>query len=178
MAGTEDALTCTLDAVLTDGSDGELRQLLYGLFAVSRTLDAIRERLGARIGVSGFQFHILTALNDLKYSEPVGIKQLAAHLRVAPPNVTVEVAKLVRKGLLSKRRNAADGRAVDIALTAAGRRAIARILPDLRALNDEMFAGIDGKTFRAALAAVTRIDANGKHQAAGSQPAAADTTPD
>lgn len=154
--------TCSLPEILRDGSDADLRTYLYDLFSVSRMLDFIRETMGARLGISGFQFHLLMAVNDLGPEDPPGIKRLAAHLRVAAPNVTVEVNKLVDMGLLEKRRDEKDGRAVNIHLTRRAVRAVDAVLPFVRDVNDRMFAGLDRDSFQAARRAMLLLSRNGE----------------
>lgn len=158
---TRSPATCTLPEILRNGSDAGLRTFLYDLFSVARMLDHIRETMGARLGISGFQFHLLMAIHDLD-GQPAGdsapgVKQLARHLRAAPPNVTVEVAKLVRAGLLEKRRDAQDGRAVNIRLTAKGAAAVESALPFVRDINDRMFGALDRATFDGARTALGLI---------------------
>lgn len=51
--------------------------------------------------------------------------QLAQALAVAPPKVTALLDRLAARALLERQRSAADGRATDVVLTAAGR-ALAR----------------------------------------------------
>ena len=159
--------TCTLPDILRDGSDADLRTLLYSLFSVSRILEGIREALGARLGITGVQFHLLMALVDLRDTGPVGIQTLSGHLRVAPPHVTVEVAKLVKRGLLEKRRDPDDGRAVSIRLTAKAEREIAAVLPLVRSINDRMFSGLDRPAFDAVREAMLLIGRNGEDVVAG-----------
>ena len=151
--------TTTLPAVLRDGSDADLRAFLYDLFAAAGQLAAIRESFAARLGMTGLQFHILMAVQDLAPDGPVGIKQLSAHLRIAPPNATVEVSKLVAADLLEKRRAESDGRAVEIRLTRKANSALNGLHPLVRDTNDRMFRDLDRKSFdtvRRSLAAIRR----------------------
>lgn len=163
-------LTCTLPEIVGDGSDADLRSFLYGLFSVSHMLSGIRDALGSRLGITGAQFHLLMAVQDLSAEGSVGVKQLAGHLRVAPPNVTVEVAKLVKLGLLEKRPDPSDGRAVDIRLTRSGERGVRSIMPFLRDTNDRMFRDLDADMFRTALEAILTVRRNGEAVMAGDDP--------
>jgi len=61
---------------------------------------------------------------------------------VAGPHVTTEIGKLVEGGLVEKRISETDSRAVDIRLTAGGRRRLRRLPTRVRAANDVLFEGM------------------------------------
>ena len=72
----------------------------------------------------------------------IGVRAISEHLHVAGPHVTAEVGKLVEAGLVEKRTDDRDSRAVDIRLTSEGRRALRRLTPLVRRANDVLFAGM------------------------------------
>ena len=71
----------------------------------------------------------------------LGIKTLAGQLHVAAANVTAEVGKLVKKGILDKQPHPKDSRAVLIRLTAEGTAILHELTPLLRRINDRLFSG-------------------------------------
>ncbi len=93
-----------------------LRALIGALSRSARTIEA-------RTGVSNAQVFVL---QQLQTEEALGINALAARARTGQSAVSIVVRRLVRHGLVSRRRSAADGRRVVVSLTVAGRALIRR----------------------------------------------------
>jgi MarR family transcriptional regulator, organic hydroperoxide resistance regulator len=74
-------------------------------------------------GVSGSQLWILHELNSAK---GIGVSELAAKLAIHQSTCSQLVDKLVRAGLVTKDRQARDQRRVELAVSARGRRILAR----------------------------------------------------
>jgi DNA-binding MarR family transcriptional regulator len=114
-----------------DDTSAEER-LLVGLSRIGHVL-----RSQAWDGVSGKGIHPTQAqvLVAIARSRPPGprLSELADHLAVTPPTVSESVAALERKGLLERRSDPADGRAIRLNLTRAGREAADELAewPDL-----------------------------------------------
>jgi DNA-binding MarR family transcriptional regulator len=102
---------------------------------------ALRRALAASVGLSAAEYAILLATWHLQKKGSVAINTLAAQLHVAAANVTAEVGKLVKKGILSKRPHPDDTRAVSIGLTADGDAILGELTPLLRDINDRLFSG-------------------------------------
>jgi DNA-binding MarR family transcriptional regulator len=73
------------------------------------------------------QFDVLAQL--ARRPEGATPKELAGELLVTAGNLTGIVERLVRAGLVERRRDAGDGRVRRLRLTPAGRRRMARVLP-------------------------------------------------
>ncbi len=96
-------------------------------------LDAIRRivrllRLSShtsqsRLAVSGAQLFVLQKLGE---SPLASIADLARRTLADPSSVSVVVAKLVQRGLVSRRTSKGDARRAELALTDAGRRLLRR----------------------------------------------------
>ncbi|MGD2131947.1 MAG: MarR family transcriptional regulator [Maricaulaceae bacterium] len=108
-----------------------------GCLALGSRLKRIGERLqsqaqdlidSADVDVPSAQFPVLAALDRLG---PLSIGDLAQSLGVSQPGVTRMVGKLEAAGWLASRRSADDRRVSTIALTAAGRRVVARSKRDV-----------------------------------------------
>jgi DNA-binding MarR family transcriptional regulator len=93
-----------------------LRALIGALSRSARTIEA-------RTGVSNAQVFVL---QQLQAEEALGINALAARARTGQSAVSIVVRRLVRRGLVTRRRSAADGRRVVVSLTLAGRALIRR----------------------------------------------------
>ena len=138
--------TVGVEALLLAGNDAAFRDFVADLFAAASGMQAVRRALGKSTGLTGAEIAMLLALRRLSGSTggagSVGVRALAEHLHVAGPHVTSEVGKLVEAGLVEKRVDPSDNRAVDIQLTGEGRRALRRLTPKVRAANDVLFAGM------------------------------------
>lgn len=135
-------MTVGVEALLIAGSDALFRDFVADLFAAASGMQAVRRSLGRATGLTGSEIAMLLAIRRLADSGSIGIKAIAEHLRVAGPHVTAEIGKLVEAGLVEKRTDAADNRAVDIRLTSEGRMQLRRLTPLVRKANDVLFAGM------------------------------------
>ena|SRR5689334_14649954 len=101
-------------------------ELVDTVLAASRALVAVAARSLAAVGddVTLPQYRALVVLAA---SGPQGTVELAAALAVNPSTATRMCDRLVRKGLVRRRRQAGDRRAVRIALTPAGRDLVAEV---------------------------------------------------
>jgi DNA-binding MarR family transcriptional regulator len=94
--------------------------------AIRRIVRTLRESArGAEkdVGVSGAQLFVLHRLRD---GGPLTINELADATATHQSSVSVVVGRLVERGLVSRGVSRADRRRREVALTAAGRRLIAR----------------------------------------------------
>jgi MarR family transcriptional regulator, organic hydroperoxide resistance regulator len=102
---------------------------------------SLRRALASTVDLSAAEFSVLLAVWTLQKRGPQGIGAIARHLHVDATHVTAEVGKLVAKGLLRKRRNPEDTRAVIVEITKPGTTALTRLAPLLRRINDRLFGG-------------------------------------
>lgn len=135
-------LTVGVEELLEAGDDAAFRDFVADLFAAASGMLAVRRALGKATGLTGAEIAMLLAIRRLSGAGSVNVKALAEHLHVAGPHVTAETAKLVEAGLVEKRVDQADSRAVDIRLTGEGKRALRKLTPLVRAANDVLFAGM------------------------------------
>jgi hypothetical protein len=73
-------LSVTRSEILTDGADREFRRLIHRMLIGQARLDAIRESIATRIGVSGTQYHMLMWVLHLQGTAGVSIGALADFL--------------------------------------------------------------------------------------------------
>jgi MarR family transcriptional regulator, organic hydroperoxide resistance regulator len=142
-------LSVTRAEILTDGSDREFRRLIHRMLIGQARLDAIRESIAARIGVSGTQYHMLMSVLHLQGTAGVSIGALADYLEVTGPHVTGIVGKLVREGFVRKAANPNDGRGVLVKLTPTGRKKLLQAFEFIAAVNDRLFDGVGREEYRA-----------------------------
>lgn len=139
--------TTDREALLVDGSDDLFRQLVYDLFTIANHMQTVREGIAGQIGVTGPQYSILMAIAEMQEKGGAGVKSVAKHLHVSGAFVTSETGKLIKRGLLLKKRDLDDGRRVLLTLTKNGQAIIEKILPELSRINDVFFSSLDETSF-------------------------------
>ena len=106
-----------LDAALDASGVEHLLGYLLALAEVS-TRGSFQCHIGAPFDLRPVEFTLLVLLRDNGHASP---KQIGPALRLPAPHVTTLLDRLTARGLLQRNRHPADGRAVRVALTAAGR---------------------------------------------------------
>lgn len=94
------------------------------LGALPRIHEALRTR-GYRDASSGIELseHQLRILANLDDRDPSMVGELAEHMGVTPSTMSLNLKRLERDGFVSRTRDPADRRAMNVRLTEAGRRA-------------------------------------------------------
>lgn len=97
--------------------------------ATITTTRVFTERVGQPFELRPVEFTILTLVHE---NPGVSARQLADALAVTPPNITMWIDKLERRGLIERERSTTDRRAQHIRTTPAGatlaRQAVERVL--------------------------------------------------
>ncbi len=97
--------------------------------AAITTTRVFGERVGQPAELRPVEFTILTLVHE---NPGVSARQLADALAVTPPNITMWIDKLERRGLIERERSTTDRRAQHIRTTAPGaalaRQAVERVL--------------------------------------------------
>src|SRR5947199_7794938 len=131
-------LSVTRPEVLPDGTDREFRRLIHRMLIGQARLDAIRESIARRIGVSGTQYTMLMSVLHLQGAHGVSIGALADYLEVTGPHVTGVIGKLAALGFVRKAVNPKDRRGVLVRLTPQGRRRLLAAFDFIRNVNDRL----------------------------------------
>ncbi len=142
-------LTVSHEALLDGGSDKRFRQLVSDLLTLSVRMELVREHLGRQMGITGPQYSVLVAVSHLQPDTGVSVGDLARVLHVSSAFIATETRKLAEAGLVTKFPNPKDGRGVLISLSRAGQAEIARLTPEIRAINDEFFGTLKRGAFDA-----------------------------
>lgn len=116
--------------------------LLPQLARLSRTLARSTARL------SRTQIAVLVTLRD---DGPTRISDLAARERVAQPSMTALIDRLERRGLVARRADPTDRRAVPVAITRKGARELAGVVAEVEGVLARRLSGLSAGE-RAALA--------------------------
>lgn len=98
----------------------DVRELAVGLLVASARFT----RLAARETLSPIPHALWRALAQLEELGPLRVSELAAVDRVSQPTATTLVRKLVERGWARRTSDLDDARAVQVTITAGGRRAL------------------------------------------------------
>jgi len=145
--GYHPPLTVSHRALLVGGSDIEFRRLIVRLLQIEERLRHARAYLGRQAGLTGPQYSLLMAVAYLQGETGIAVRSLARELRVTSAFITSESRRLIERGLLAKRQNPHDSRSTLVTVTPAGRRAIERLVPEVRAINDLFFGHLSRPAF-------------------------------
>jgi DNA-binding MarR family transcriptional regulator len=104
-------------------ADPATRAVLDGIRGIVRVLRESSRGAERSVGLGGAQLFVLQRLSG---APALSLNELAARTVTHQSSVSTVVTKLVRRGLVARTRADADGRRVEIALTAAGRAVLAR----------------------------------------------------
>ena len=156
-------LTVTRRALLVAGSDTDFRRLIYRLLLVEERLRRARDFLGKRAGLTGPQYTMLITVAYLQGETGIAVRSLARNLRVTSAFITAESRRLLELGLLAKRTNPHDSRSILLTVTAAGRRRIEKLVPELRTINNAFFGHVSARSFRDAMQFLEQLIAGSEH---------------
>jgi DNA-binding MarR family transcriptional regulator len=97
--------------------------------AAITTLQVFTERVGEPFELRPVEFTMLSLIHE---NPDVSARQLARALAVTPPNITVWIDRLEKRGLVKRERSSTDARAQHIRATTAGaalaRKSVNRLL--------------------------------------------------
>ncbi len=150
--------TVSKPELLVAGSDTEFRGLVHDLMAFAHHIEACRDGFGAFAGLTGVQYEIFMAVKRFQpaagkdaagasASAGISVGQVAARLHRSGAFITLEVNKLVAKGLLAKADDPADGRRVLLSVSKAGEDLARTLAPVQQQVNDVLFACLDRNRF-------------------------------
>lgn len=115
------------------------------LHAVKQVELAIRSHLDALLRPAGLTAAQYTALTVLGEGSDLTSAQLARECFVTSQSMADMIAALEDRGLVVRRRDAADRRRLVLALTASGRRLLTRLRPKVARLEAQMVSGISAR---------------------------------
>ena len=142
---------------MRDGSDARFRRFLYDFLTISARMKLMREYLGRQSRLTGPQYTLLMAIMELSDGAGVAMRDLAEYLMVTPAFVTMESNRLIDAGVVTKRANPRDGRSNLLLLSAKGWRLVARLVPEVRTINDLFFSRLGAATFNRARRLVAEL---------------------
>jgi len=147
---TADLRTVSRHHLLADGDDRKFRDLLHALLTYGHQLHDALSAFAEFMGVTSPQYELLINIRYLGGAEGDGVNvtRLAAAVHCSGAFVTTEVGRLVRGGLVEKRRDLSDRRCVFVDLTRKCRLRFDELAALQRPVNDALFACLSGADFK------------------------------
>jgi DNA-binding MarR family transcriptional regulator len=140
-------MTVSRPELLVDGSDQVYRRFVHALLALSAMHEAIRDGIAGSIQLGGVQHTILQSIIHLGQSRPVSVTDVANHLNLSLPFITIETAKLQSAGIVDKKQSSSDRRKVQLAVTKKGFELFKQVAPLQRAIGDVQFSSLSARQF-------------------------------
>jgi DNA-binding MarR family transcriptional regulator len=121
---------------------GSIRVVMDALRRVVRALRLTARDAERSAGISGAQLFVLQNLSDQPASS---LNELAERTLTDQSSVSVVVKRLAARKLVARKASVADARRVELSLTPAGRRLLARCPEPMQARLLASLRGLDGK---------------------------------
>jgi DNA-binding MarR family transcriptional regulator len=132
-------------------------------FAIGRTNYLFRKRIIEELDkvdsmLSPEEAWILMVLDDAGGTAQTGA--LRGVMQRDASTLTRQLDAMCKKKLIRRERDAADGRVINVVLTAASRREPARVMPGFKALRESAVAGISQENLRIMTQSLPKIQDN------------------
>jgi DNA-binding MarR family transcriptional regulator len=137
------------------GTDADTRELAELL---DDRLVSLSKMLRAQAAGAGLSITALSVLRRLADGGPCRVTELAAQEAIAQPSMTALVGRLAERGLVERRADSADGRAVLVGLTVAGRNLLDKVRRDRTGVLAERLESMDDSERALITAAVPALD--------------------
>jgi DNA-binding MarR family transcriptional regulator len=124
------------------------RQIIWDLVSISNHLEDMRRCWAKLFGISGPQWLILMAINDLDQGSGVSVGDVSAKVHAVSTFVTKQTKLLEKQGLLNRVASAWDARVVLMSLSDQARGQISTMSERWDGLHDFMFSDFDASTWR------------------------------
>jgi MarR family transcriptional regulator, 2-MHQ and catechol-resistance regulon repressor len=118
---------------------------LDGFIKLMRATDSIGAHLSRHTEAAGLTLGQFGVLEALLHLGPMSQRDLGAKLLRSGSNVTVVLDNLERRGLVRRTRRKDDRRAIEVALTADGRRLITGLFPKHARLITRLFGALSSR---------------------------------
>jgi DNA-binding MarR family transcriptional regulator len=150
-------LTISRPELLSDGRDRRFRHLVHALFGFAAHHERIRSGHARVIGLAGIEYTVLIAIAHLSLDGDVNVKTVADHLYLSGAFITSTTQRLLQLGLIHKKTDPGDRRRVTLTVSDKGRKALERLAPIQRRVNDVEFGCLSHQEFELLTDIVNRL---------------------
>ena len=137
------------------------------LLRVAARVDQVRERALRAYGLTLGDFDVLATLRRIGGPEGVNAKHLSASALITSGAMTTRLDRLERAGLIERRPDPADRRAVLVRLTAEGRRVAGGALESVLQAHEQYLQSLSGRDRDQLVAVLRKLLADEADAAAG-----------
>jgi DNA-binding MarR family transcriptional regulator len=125
-----------------------VRQFIWDIASINVHIDEIRHFWAKELGISGPQWMILMAIDDLDRGKGVPVKDVSAMLHVDPSFVTTQSKMLEKNGFMRRIPSSEDARVVLMSLSDKASKKIATLSSRREVLSDYVFGDFDERGLR------------------------------
>jgi DNA-binding MarR family transcriptional regulator len=125
-----------------------VRKFVWDIASINVHIDEIRHFWAKELGISGPQWMILMAIDDLDRGKGVPVKDVSAMLHVDPSFVTTQSKMLEKNGFMRRIPSSEDARVVLMSLSDKASKKIATLSSRREVLSDFVFAGFDERALK------------------------------
>jgi MarR family transcriptional regulator, organic hydroperoxide resistance regulator len=125
-----------------------IRRFTWTIASINVHLEELNAFWGRSLDISGPQWMILVALEELDQDNGVPVNAVARKLQVDSSFVTTQSKILERRGWLRRKTSEQDARVVQMSLTDKTYKQMAQLASQQQALNEFVFAEVGGDVFR------------------------------
>jgi MarR family transcriptional regulator, organic hydroperoxide resistance regulator len=122
-----------------------VREFIWDIVSINTHFEEIRYMLARMLGISGPQWLILMAINDLDRGNGVSVRVVSEKLHVDPSFVTTQSKSLEKHGFMRRITSVDDARVVLMSLTDKASKQIASLSLHQERLNDFIFSDLDDR---------------------------------
>jgi MarR family transcriptional regulator, organic hydroperoxide resistance regulator len=141
----------------TGQSQDLVREFIWDIVSINTHLEEIRYVLARMLGISGPQWLILMAINDLDRGNGVSVRVVSEKLHVDPSFVTTQSKSLEKHGFMRRITSVDDARVVLMSLTDKACKQIAGLSLHQERLNDFIFSDLDDRALGDITAKLTML---------------------
>ena len=122
-----------------------IRRFTWVMASINVHLEELRYFWARALGISGPQWMIIMALQDLDQGSGVPVNAVSKRLHVDSSFVTTQSKLLEKKGFLRRKTSTEDARIVQMSLTDKTYKHLASLAAEQEAVNEFIFAEFEGR---------------------------------
>lgn len=124
------------------------RQIIWDLISINSNFEDMRRHWAKKFGVTGPQWAIILAINDLDRGDGVPVGEVSAKIHAVSTFVTTQSKLLERRGMLKRVSSTTDARVVLMSLSDQARKEISKYFGQWGDLHSFIFADLDAAALR------------------------------
>lgn len=136
-----------------------VRQFVWDIASINIHMEGIRYFWAKELGISGPQWMILMAVNDLDRGKGVPVKDVSRMLHVDPSFVTTQSKMLEKNGFMRRIPSSEDARVVLMSLSDKASKKIANLSSRRESLSAFVFGELDHRALKELTSQITALKA-------------------